>query len=113
MARLEPEVFIVDEQEFHRIGEHVSVVWNIKRVTMERMIDGKRFHGESLERDTGLCGGPYISFASVLKDSQGEWYRDDDDTARGGIDAKAARQVADELLEAANYLEAQAKGDKS
>lgn len=106
----EPKVVVyhLAEREVHMVGDYVGVCWNTKKVRQQKSIieNGVTYHAEV--KKVVREGRPYIDFLYLRKDEfAGEVYADKDSPVEGGISAKFARQIAAELLVAADYLEQQ------
>lgn len=98
--KMEPKVYQLSEKEVHMVGDCVGVVWNTRRekriLTLE---DGVKYRAEIPVRE----GEPYIDFFTI-RESDGEFYEDDDSPVQGGLDCKFAEQIAEELRAAIEYF---------
>lgn len=88
------------EREVHMCGDYVAVVWNLTS-TDER----HETAGESVTRTTWRRNGkPYID-ALFVRDMDDEHpWEEEDHPLKGGMSGSFARQIASELLAAADYL---------
>lgn len=96
----QPIEIVNTHRELHMMGEVVAVCWNTKTEIVTRSIEGVEYSGQKRVR----VGAPYIDFVA-LREDHGERYEDDDSPASGGLSAAYARQLAAELLSAADYIE--------
>ena len=83
---MEPVIYILEDEgmEVHLFNEWVGVCWNIE--------NGK------------LVSGPYITFIGVSTNKDGEPHEDKSAPTDGGFDEEDARELARDLLVAADYL---------
>jgi hypothetical protein len=98
------KVYEIDNKEIHLMGEYVAVVYNL-----ETRKETKSFEKDGLTYTANLQtkvrkGDPYIDFVNIKEDNDGSFW-DDEDITVGNMDIECARDVANELLLAAEYLE--------
>lgn len=102
---IEPKaIHDTDSRQVHLIGDYVAVCYNTTwRQESHPDAAGRLVTVRWQER----VGAPYIDFVWMRQDRDGTWYEDEDNPVSGGFTARAARQVAEELLTAVQYLDEQ------
>lgn len=83
------------------IGDVVAICWNAKEVKKAVVADGASYYASTWEK----AGKPYIDFVGFGMDRREEYYEKEDSPVDGGIDAEFGKQIANELLLAAAWLE--------
>lgn len=101
---MKPKVYYLPNtgREVHMVGEYVGVCWSTRTTHDTIMHRGKPVRVPVVSRS----GDPYIDFPWVRQGSEGDYYEDDDKS----VDPceflpEGARQLANELLLAAAYIE--------
>ncbi len=114
---IQPIVRIVlledDQRVYHFVGEYVAVAFEVHPVTSTSVEDGATMTHTRWVRSSATRGpgGPYIAILAVRNDG-GQLYRHDDfNPIGGGIGTAEAREYAADLVKAADYLDAIARGE--
>lgn len=99
-----PTVYMMPDDgiEAHMIGEYVAVCWRLRET---KTVTGTK-NNQQIHITYERSGEPYIDFL-VIREHQGEPYRDEDSPVEGGISPHEALVIADELQKAIAHLEQQ------
>jgi hypothetical protein len=101
-------IYHLAEKEVHMVGDYVGVVWPTKEQKKALPgYDGLIYHAPVNVRS----GDPYIDFLTIRKDDRrDEFYEDEDSPADGGLSMDTAKQMAEELLRAVEYIKTAGNG---
>lgn len=81
----------------------VAVCWNISEVRKTiKGNDGLTYKAEVYERRTAE---PYIDFVAIREYEKGDFVKDEDSPVEGGLSTVRAKEIAEELIRAAQYIE--------
>jgi len=109
----EQKPVITGSREVLMMGDYVGVCWNggyVKKDIYPAPVEKYCVMKVWQREPTRWSPGAYIDFVWLVEDPDGEPYERDDSSIAGGLDTtKAARQVAAELIKAAEYIEALGK----
>lgn len=90
------------DEEIYMFGDYIGIVWDLEEVTKTTVNEtGHRQKVTVYER----TGEKYIGFPIIRGNTEEDYYLDDDKSIDGGLSLEAARQVAQELTSAVEYLE--------
>lgn len=92
------------EREVLMMGDYVGVCWNGRYV--KKSLPSLPMHRSTIREWQRASSKPYIDFVWLREDPDGDPYEDEDSPVAGGIDVDVARQTANELIKAAEYIEA-------
>ena len=92
------------EREVLMMGDYVAVCWNGHYI--EKSVPSLPMHKITVQKWQRARFKPYIDFVWLREDPDGNPYEDEDTPVAGGIGVDVARQVASELVKAAEYIEA-------
>ena len=95
---------VCQEVHFPEGNSTVAVCWNIHTVTKTiKGSDGLTYKAEVQERRPKA--EPYIDFVALREYEKGEFVKDEDSPVVGGLSTVRAKEIAEELIRAAQYIE--------
>ncbi len=90
-------------REVHMMGNYVGVCFRIEKQTTRTREGNRIITVDTWSKEEYPM--PYIDFIRIGYDNKDEPYIDDDSPVSGGLSAKEADQIINELKMAVNYIE--------